>query len=144
MQVDALRAIGQEGARPAGGALFVGGDDHQERGLGHRHKGLRSQRVPLDQIKGVGQRPGNGIEDRKPRATIGNVDQGAVMETGAETGVDHPVGRAGGVQDIAKGGEGMGGQRFSRNLIHSGCTALADGAGVFHPPSPANWLGVLR
>ena len=144
MQVDALRAIGQEGARPAGGALFVGGDDHQKRGLGHRHKGLRSQRVPLDQIKGVGQRPGNGIEDRKPRAAIGNVDPGAVMETGAETRIDHPVGCAGGFQDIAEGGEGMGGQRFSGNLHHDGCTAWVDGAGVFHPPSPANGPGVLR
>ena len=36
------------------------------------------------------------------------LDPGAVMKAGAKARVDHPVRCAGGVEDVAIGGEGMG------------------------------------
>jgi hypothetical protein len=99
-----------------------------------------SRYLTLDQIKVIGQRPGNRIEYRKPCPAIGNVDPGAVMEAGAKARIDHPVRRAGGIEDVAIGCKCGDGQGLREDTHHDGCSALADGAGVFHPRTPGGYF----
>ena len=109
MQVDALRAIGEEGA---GGGFWACGHDDKEGMVRHRDEGLRAVGVAFDQIKAVGQSAGFGLEDRQARAAIcAEVQRGAIMVPLAEACIDQAE-VARGLQNIAEGSEGGGGEGF--------------------------------
>ena len=108
VQVDALCAIGEEGAGFCGG---IGGGDDEEGVLRHGDEGLGAFRVTLDQCEGVGEGSWLGLEDRDAGAGGGEIEPGAVVVAAAMAFVDQPV-LAAGIEHIAEGGEGGGGEGF--------------------------------
>ena len=106
MQVYALRAVGQKGH---GLGRCGQRHDHQKRMLRHGDKGLAAIRMPLDQIEAVGQGAGLGLKDRNARLGPAGINLRKVVVALAKAIVDQAE-IACGVEDIAKGGKGLGGQ----------------------------------
>ena len=132
-QVDALCAVGEKGA---GGRLGIKGDDDEEGVPGHRDEGLAAVGVTLDQIEGVGQAVGLGLEDRDAGAGIREVEFGAVVVAFAEAGIDQAeITRR--LQHIAEGGEGGLGQGFGLQSAHDWALRLGRAAGGCLTPCPA-------
>jgi hypothetical protein len=88
MQIDTLRAIGDEGAGFGGGARR---HDHKEGVLMHGQEGLAAFGVAFDQVECVGKLAGFGVEDRDAGfAIVAGVDAGAVVVAFAQACVDQP------------------------------------------------------
>ena len=102
-KVDALSRRGQEGARRAGPAAFVGRDDDEEGVLRHRQEGLAALGVALDQVEVIGQDARLGVEDRDAGAPGPEIEPRPVVVALAEPVVDRPV-IAGRVEDVAEPG----------------------------------------
>jgi hypothetical protein len=141
VQIDALRAVGEEGAGFIGGA---GGSDDEEGVFGHRDEGLAAKGVTFDQSEGVGQAAGFGLEDRDAGAGASRFTAeiwcGAVVVAAAVAIIDQAE-IASGVKDVAEGGEGLGSEEFGLDgVCHAICSALGRHPGVFHPRTPAEYF----
>ena len=105
--------------------------------------------MPLHHVEPVGERAGDGVEDRDPGAARAEVEPGAVVEAAAEALVDEAVGRAGRVEHVAEGGEGFGGEGFGRDAPHGRsalrrCQAMRSTCAQASANSVARSLASLR
>lgn len=101
VQVDALRAVCDKRLRWRFGVF---GDDDKEGILRHGDKRLRSQRMAFDQIEGVRQAAGLGVENADAGLPTRKVDFRAVMKALTQASVDQAKITCC-IKDIAKWGE---------------------------------------
>ena len=84
--------------------------------------------MPLDQIEAVGQRARLGLKDRNAGLGPARIDLRKVVVALAKAVVDQTE-ITGGIQHIAKGGKGLGGQGLRCDVLHKGRVAKLGGAG---------------
>jgi hypothetical protein len=108
--------LGQEGARRAGCAALVQGDDHQKGIMAHGYKSLTAERMPFQKVEHVGQAAQLGLEEADPGATIREVERCAVMVAAAKALIDELVRVARAIEQVSKRGEGGGRQRLCGDL----------------------------
>src|SRR6056297_1952227 len=104
---------------PAGRSFIVGGHGDEEGLPGHRHEALAAVGVPLHEVKPVGQGAWHGVEQADARPAVPEIEPGAVVIAPAETFVDDPVRRSGGIEKVAERREGPGADRLGDDAGHA-------------------------
>lgn len=113
-EVYALTRPGQKGVHLPRPVAKILGHDDEERVRAHRQEGLASERMALEQVEFVGQATRFGVEEADSGSTVAKIEASAVMVASAEPFIDHLVRSAGGIEHVAEGREGLGGQGAGR------------------------------
>ena len=112
--VDALAGCGEEGARGAGDAKLVGGDNDEKWMLRERVERLTTEGVALDHFDVERQSKTAGVEqgDQRPRVDAAELDPGEIVVALAIARIDRVVVRAIPLDHLPERREGVAGERL--------------------------------